>query len=69
MYVCKKASEKLYWLLRHIHGYACTNKNSGENLLRMVLPHLDYCAPVWETCGKGLRAVNVYKNSEIVLGV
>ena len=52
-HICKKASKGL-GAMRRIRDYvpAETLKNL---YLTMVLPHLDYCAPVWDTCGKGLR--------------
>ncbi|RUA05612.1 MAG: hypothetical protein DSY43_04240 [Gammaproteobacteria bacterium] len=52
-HICKKASKGL-GVIRRVRNYVPL-----ETLVNIysttVLPHLDYCAPVWDTCGKGLR--------------
>ena len=52
-HVCKKANRGLA-AMRCARSFV-----PAETLMNiyqtMVLPHLDYCAPVWDTCGKGLR--------------
>ena len=52
-YICKKANRGL-GIMRQIRDYV--PPETLENIYyTMVLPHLDYCSPVWDTCAKGLR--------------
>jgi len=51
-HACKKAARGL-GVMRQIRDFV--PKGTLENIYHtMVLPHFDYCAPVWDTCGKGL---------------
>lgn len=53
LYICKKASKGL-GIMRQIRDFI-PSESLEKIYFTMVLPHLEYCTPVWDTCGKGLR--------------